>query len=83
MNNYDNFITGLHDENSPMNQKEVTPEPVRTWSDLTEAYDSGHDHVFKELQAEILEDAELLKYAMESVDSGLVGMLNKIITKLK
>jgi hypothetical protein len=83
MNNYDNFITGLYDSNSPMNQKEVNPEPEHIWANLTEAYESGYEDIFKEKQAEILEDAQLLRYAMESIDSGLVGLLDKLITKLQ
>lgn len=83
MNDYDNYVTGLHDSNSPMNQKEVSPEPVHTWKNLTEAYESGYEDVFKEKQAEILEDANFLLYALESVESGLTGKLKSIIEKLK
>ncbi len=81
--NYDEYKEGLFDENSPINQKEIEAELVYNWNNLTEAYDSGHEHVFKEMQTELLQDCNLLRYALESVDSGLVGRLNKIIEKLK
>jgi len=83
MNNYDHDVLGVGNSQHPANQKEVEVEPVHTWNNLTEAYDSGHEHVFKEMQTELLQDCNLLRYAMESVDSGLVGLLNKIIEKLK
>lgn len=79
----DEYKEGMFDENSPINQKEVDAEPVHTWNNLTEAYDSGHEHIFKEMQTELLQDCNLLRYAMESVDSGLIGLLNKIIEKLE
>jgi hypothetical protein len=83
MNNYDHDVLGVGNSQHPANQKEVEAEPVHTWNNLTEAYDSGHEHVFKEMQIKILVEANILLYALESVESGLTGKLKSIIEKLK
>jgi hypothetical protein len=83
MNNYDHDVLGVGNSQHPANQKEVAPEPIHTWANLTESYESGHESVFKEKQAEILEDASFLLYALESVESGLTGKLKSIIEKLQ
>lgn len=81
--NYDEYITGLYDPTSPMNQKEVAPEPIHTWGNLTEAYASGHEQVFKDKQSEILNQLYELRYILESVESGLVNRVSEIIKQVK
>lgn len=83
MNNYDHDVLGVGNSQHPANQKEVYPEPVHTWENLTEAYDSGYEHVFKEKQAEIIQEAEDILYVLINVESGLTGKLKSIIEKLQ
>ena len=73
-----------HNPNAPWNQIEVNePEVVETWKNLTEAYISGHAHVFGDTQKDILKDANDILYCLESVESGLAGKMRLLIEKLK
>jgi hypothetical protein len=83
MNNYDNNVLGVGNSQHPANQQEIEAEPVYNWNNLTEAYDSGHEHVFKEKQDEIIKEAEDILYVLISIESGLCGRLTELINKLK
>ena len=73
-----------HNPDAHWNQIEVNePEVVETWNNLSEAYESGHEHVFKDKQNRILNDANILLYCLESVESGLAGKMRLLIEKLK
>jgi hypothetical protein len=73
-----------HNPKAPWNQIEVNePEIVEGWANLTEAYISGHAHVFVDTQKDILQDANEILYCLESVESGLAGRMRKLIEKLK
>ena len=73
-----------HNPDAPWNQIEVNePEVVETWKNLTEAYISGHAHVFGDTQKDILKDANDILYCLESVESGLAGKMRLLIEKLK
>lgn len=83
MNNYDNYITGMYDSNSPMNQSELPLEPIRQFETLSDAYVNGDTEEFANFQEQLIEDANFLLYTLESVESGLTGKLKSIIEKLK
>ena len=73
-----------HNPDAPWNQIEVNePEEVYCWKNLTEAYISGHAHVFGDTQKDILKDANEILYCLESVESGLAGKMRLLIEKLK
>ena len=73
-----------HNPEAPWNQIEVNePEVVETWKNLSEAYESGHEHVFYALQQDILKNANDILYCLESVESGLAGKMRLLIEKLK
>lgn len=73
-----------HNPDAPWNQIEVNePEVVETWKNLTEAYQSGHAHVFGDTQKDILKDANDILYCLEIVESGLQGRMRLLIEKLK
>jgi len=85
MENYDDYITGLMDENSPMNQKEIEVEIEEELS-LKEAYDTGHEHIFdQELQDLRLELNNLKDFADSlskiSTSAGY-GIISKRLTKI-
>lgn len=69
---------------NPINQIEVEEEEiVSPWQNLTQAYYSGHEQVFKDKQAEFLEIANDLLYCLESVENGLTNKMKQLIEKLK
>ena len=73
-----------HNPDAPWNQIEVNEiEVVEFWQNLSEAYESGHEHVFIEMQKDIIEDANDILYCLESVESGLAGKMRLLIEKLK
>ena len=72
-----------HNPDAPWNQIEVHSQRVIGWDNLTEAYESGHEHVFIEMQQDILKDANDILYCLESVESGLAGKMRLLIEKLK
>ena len=81
--NYDNDYLGVNNSQHPANEIEVDAEIVEGWKNLTEAYESGHEHVFKEKQIIILNDAYEILYCLESVESGLANRMRLLINKLK
>lgn len=68
-----------HNQNAPWNEIEVDAEIVESWNNLTEAYESGHEHVFIEMQIKAVQKQKDLIHALESVDSGLTGMAKEIL----
>jgi len=81
MNNYDDYKTGLHDSDSPMNRETFSQEQP-TWNNLSDAYDSGFEHVFHDKRIEIIEDLGILYEVLKATDNGLKGRVLKIIEKM-
>ena len=85
MENYDDYITGLHDEYSPMNQKELEDEPEEILS-LKKAYDTGYEHLFDERLEDLKRDLNNLNQFIEdlSKNSKSAGfmIINKRLTKI-
>jgi len=83
MNNYDHDVLGVGNSQHPANQKEVEAEPIREFKTLSDAYVNGDTEEFANFQEQLLEEANFLLYALESVESGLTGKLKSIINKLQ
>lgn len=81
--NYDDDYLGVNNSMHPANEIEVDAEIVETYSNLTEAYESGHVDAFEEIQSKAIQKQKDLIYALESVDSGLVGMAKEILKLIK
>ncbi len=79
MNSYDAWKEGRYETEKPL-------EPIESkypWDNLTEAYESGHEHVFKEKQVEILDDLKMLLDIAEAMDWGVRGGIERLINKCK
>jgi len=72
-----------HSPDAPWNQIEVEAEIETGYKDMTEAYESGDEQAFKEKQNECLDIAQEIYYVLKSLDSGLVGKMQKLIDNLK
>jgi len=72
-----------HNPEAPWNQIEVEAEIETGYKNLTEAYESGDEDVFKEKQNECLDMAQEIYCVLKSLDSGLVGKMQKLIDNLK
>jgi len=72
-----------HNPDAPWNQIEVEAEIETGYKNLTEAYESDFEQVFKEKQSECLDMAQEIYYVLKSLDSGLVGKMQKLIDNLK
>ena len=81
--NYDNDYLGVNNPIHPANETEVNSEVVKTWNNLTEAYESGYEDVFFDKLKEIQDEFKDLLYALESVESGLCGKVRSLIEKLQ
>ena len=73
-----------HNPLNPINEIEVDAEIVpELWGNLTYAYDSGHEEIFRERQSELIELSNEILYCLESIESGLSGKMRMLIEKLK
>ena len=79
--NYDDDYLGVYNPIHPANETEVNAEVVKTWNNLTESYESGHEDVFFDKLKEIQDEFKYLLYALESVDSGLCGKVRSLMQK--
>jgi len=85
MENYDDYITGLHDSDSPINFKQLDLEPEKILS-LKEAYDTGHEHLFDERLEDLKRDLNKLNQFIEDLGrdskSGGYIIIGKKLTKI-
>lgn len=81
--NYDDDYLGVNNSMHPANEIDVDAEIVETYNNLTEAYESGHVDAFEAMQRLLLQEANDILYALESVESGLVGKVKRLIEKLQ
>jgi hypothetical protein len=79
MPNYEDDYLGVYNSMHPANEIEVEAEEVEVISNITEAFESGDVDVFEEMQSKAVQKQKDLIYALESVDSGLVGMAKEIL----
>ena len=79
--NYDDDYLGVNNPIHPANETEVNSEVVKTWNNLTEAYESGYEDVFFDKLKEIQDELKNLLYALESVESGLCGKVRSLMQK--
>jgi hypothetical protein len=82
MNSYDAWKDGRFNPESPINQIETDAEIVKGWDNLTEAYESGHEHVFHEKRNEIVNDLWVVLEVLKATDNGLKNRVLNIIEKM-
>jgi hypothetical protein len=82
MENYGDYKTGLHDSDSPMNRETFKDEFTPKWNDLSEAYESGHEHVFHEKRNEIIDDLWVVFEVLKATDHGMRNRVLSIIEKM-
>jgi hypothetical protein len=83
MNSYDAWKDGRFDSTSPINQIEVEAEIVKGWDNLTEAYYSGHEYAFKDIQNDILRELDILLEIAKLNGSGTKSRIEDLINKCK
>jgi hypothetical protein len=81
MNSYDAWKDGRFDSTSPINRIEVETSPL--WANLTEAYESGHIEVFTNLQAEIINELDIIYQVLKASDHGMKKRVLSLIDKVK
>ena len=79
MNSYDAWKEGRYESEKPLDPIEEKD----TWENLTDAYDSGHEYVFKYIQRDILRDLNALLEIAEAMDWGVRGGIERLINKCK
>ena len=82
MNSYDAWKDGRFNPESPINQIETDAEIVNGWDNLTEAYESGHEHVFHEKRNEIVNDLWVVLEVLKATDHGMKNRVLDIIEKM-
>ncbi len=80
--NYDDYKTGLHDSDSPMNRETFKDEFIPHWDNLSEAYESGHEHVFHEKRNEIIDELWKVHEVLKVTGHGMKGRIEAIIEKM-
>jgi len=83
MNSYYAWKDGRFDSTSPINRIEVEAEIVNGWDNLTEAYYSGHEEAFYNLQIEILKELDILLEIAKLNASGTKSRIEDLINKCK
>ena len=83
MNSYDAWKDGRFDRTSPINQIETNYETVTGWDNLTEAYESGHEDAFKDIQSDILRELDILLEIAKLNGSGTKSRIEDLINKCK
>ena len=81
MNSYDAWKEGRFNPESPINRIEFETSPI--WTNLTEAYESGHTEIFAKLQAEIINELNILLEIAKLNASGTKSRIEDLINKCK
>lgn len=81
MNSYDAYKEGRFNSESPINEIEVHTTPV--WTNLTQAFESGHVDVFIDLQNEIIHELDIIYQVLKASDNGMKNRVLKLIDKVK
>ena len=81
--NLDDYKNGLFDSNSPINQIETEAETVTGWDNLTQAFESGHEYAFKDIQNDILRELDILLEIAKLNGSGTKSRIEDLINKCK
>ena len=81
--NLDDYKNGLFDSNSPINQIETEAEIVTGWDNLTEAFESGHEEAFYNIQIDILKELDILLEIAKLNASGTKSRIEDLINKCK
>jgi hypothetical protein len=83
MNSYDAWKDGRYDRTSPINQIEVDAEIVTGYDTLSQAYYSGHEEAFYNLQIDILKELDILLEIAKLNASGTKSRIEDLINKCK
>jgi hypothetical protein len=78
MNSYDAWKEGRYETEKPL-------EPIEekdTWDNLTEAYESGYEHVFHEKRNEIIDELWEAHEVLKVTGHGMKGRIESIIEKM-
>ena len=81
--NLDDYKNGLFDLNSPINQIETDAEIVNGYDTLSQAYFSGHEEAFYNLQIDILKELDILLEIAKLNASGTKSRIEDLINKCK
>jgi len=81
--NLDDYKNGLFDSNSPINQIETDAEIVNGYDTLSQAYFSGHEEAFYNLQIDILKELDILLEIAKLNASGTKSRIEDLINKCK
>ena len=81
--NLDDYKNGLFDSASPINQIETDAEIVNGYDTLSQAYYSGHEESFYNLQIEILKELDILLEIAKLNASGTKSRIEDLINKCK
>ena len=81
--NLDDYKNGLFDSNSPINQIETEAEIVNGYDTLSQAYYSGHEYAFKDIQSDILRELDILLEIAKLNASGTKSRIEDLINKCK
>ena len=81
--NLDDYKNGLFDSNSPINQIETNAEIVNGYDTLSQAYFSGHEEAFYNLQIDILKELDILLEIAKLNASGTKSRIEDLINKCK
>ena len=81
--NLDDYKNGLFDSNSPINQIETDAEIVNGYDTLSQAYFSGHEEAFYNLQIDILKELDILLEIAKLNASGTKNRIEDLINKCK
>ena len=80
--NYDDWKTGLHDSDSPMNRETFKDEFIPHWDNLSEAYESGYENVFHAKRNEIINELWIVHEVLKVTGHGMKGRIECIIEKM-
>ena len=81
--NLDDYKTGQFDSASPINQIETDAETVTGYDTLSQAYFSGHEEAFYNLQIDILKELDILLEIAKLNASGTKSRIEDLINKCK
>jgi hypothetical protein len=83
MNSYDAWKDGRFNPESPINQIETDAEIVTGYDTLSQAYYSGHEEAFYNLQIDILKELDILLEIAKLNASGTKSRIEDLINKCK
>ena len=81
--NLDDYKNGLFDSASPINQIETDYEIVNGYDTLSQAYFSGHEEAFYNLQIDILKELDIILEIAKLNASGTKSRIEDLINKCK